>query len=287
MIAVVVLCVGCYDRDRKADKEKLLGNDYRLFQDTPVWGLAKAVQDEDTSLIVELAKVGNLEIDYQEAKFGNTLLVLAIKNDDYKSVKALLELGANPNISDHYRGSTPMHDAAENKDPKYLRILLEYKGNPNVVESMPVTENDRGRTTPLNEAISYSSDNNLEKVKLLVEAGADINFYNKWYSYYPHLPISDAIIHSKLDIALYLLEQGADYTKVMYTTVQGDSIYILGALRRTIVDLGSEAYRYKKEVISFLKERGLDYDKEPIPDYIVRDIKKKYPKNWEEYLEKY
>ncbi|WP_276090957.1 hypothetical protein [Pedobacter sp. JY14-1] len=41
------------------------------------------------------------------------------------------------------------------------------------------------------------------------------------------------------------------------------------------------------EVITFLKGKGLDYYKEPIPDYILKEIKKKYPKNWEEYAQKY
>ena len=73
----------------------------------------------------------------------------------------------------------------------------------------------------------------------------------------------------------------------MYKMAQGDSVYILGALRRGIVDINTDEYKQKREVISFLKAKGLDYDEEPIPDYIERDIKKKYPNNWQEYLEKY
>lgn len=287
MIMLFVTFTGCHNRDRKVDKEKLLGKDYRLFQDTPVWDLAKAVEDENVNLINQLATEKKLPIDYQESKFGNTLLMLAIKNSDYKSVKALLSLGADPNIRNNYRGATPMHDAAKNEAPKYLQLLIEHRGNPNVIENKPITEDDQGRETPLNIAISYVSGNNLEKVKLLVEAGADMNFYNEWYTYYPHLPLSDAITHNQFDIALYLLEQGARYDDIMYKTVQGDSVYILGALRRAIVDMNTKQYKQKRKVISFLKAKGLDYDKEPIPDYIERDIKKKYPNNWQEYLEKY
>lgn len=290
ILLVLLLCIaftGCYNRDKKVDKEKLLGKDYRLFQDTPVWDLAKAVEDENVSLINQLATEKKHPIDYQESKFGNTLLMLAIENSDYKSVKALLDLGSSPNIADNYRGNTPMHDAAKNEDPKYLKLLIEHKGDPNVVENKPITEEDQGRKTPLNIAISYGSSNNLEKVKLLVKAGADINFYNDWFAYTPHLPISDAITHERFDIAYYLLEQGARYDGIMYKTVQGDSVYILGALRRKIVDINTDEYKQKRKVISFLKTKGLNYEKEPIPDYIERDIKKRYPNNWQEYLEKY
>lgn len=287
VLIIYLAFVGCYNRDKKVDKEKLLGKDYRLFQDTPVWGLAKAVEDENINLINELIRKKKLPIDYQEAKFGNTLLMLAIGNSDYKSVKALLDLGANPNIADHYRGSTPMHDAAKNENPIYLKLLIEHKGNPNAIESKPITEDDQGRDTPLNEAISYSSGNNLEKVKLLIGAGADINYSNDGKPFYTPLPLAASIIHGQFDITLYLLQQGARYNGVMYKTVQEDSVYILEALRSKIIDLSSDEYKQKRRVISFLKNKGLDYDKAPIPDYIEKDIKKKYPNNWKEYLSKY
>ncbi|SUJ10989.1 Ribulose-5-phosphate 4-epimerase and related epimerases and aldolases [Sphingobacterium spiritivorum] len=287
MIMLLITITGCYNRDRKIDKEKLLGKDYRLFQNTPVWNLAKAVEDENINLINQLVTENKLPVDYQESKFGNTLLMLAIENSDYESVKALLDLGANPNIADNYRGSTPMHDAAMNSDPKYLQLLIAHRGNPNVIENKPITEDDQGRGTPLNKAISYSSGNNLEKVKLLVDAGADINYSNDGNPFYTRLPLAATIIHERFDIALYLLEKGAKYDGIMYRTVQGDSIYILGALRQCIVDLDSKEYRQKLEVISFLRSRGLDYSQEPVPAYILRDIKKKYPDSWEEYVKKY
>ncbi len=73
----------------------------------------------------------------------------------------------------------------------------------------------------------------------------------------------------------------------MYKTVQGDSIYILGTLRRKIIDMNTDEYQKKKQVITFLKSRGVDYSQEPVPAYILRDIKKEYPDSWEEYVKKY
>lgn len=287
IIVLVFTLSSCFNREHKVDKEKLLGSDYRLFQGSLIWDLAKAVEDENTSLIKKFVNEDKQPVNYQESKFGKTLLMLAINNNNYQSVKTLLELKADPNVADSYTGSTPMHDAAENSDPKYLELLIKYCGNPNVVESKPITDGDKGRQTPLNVAITYVSGNNLEKVKLLVKAGANINFYNTWYTYYPHLPLSDAISHKQFDIALYLLEQGADYKRVMYKTTQGDSVYILGALRREIIDLDKREYQQKKNVIAFLKSKGLDYEKEPIPDFIENKIKRDNPDNWQDILTRY
>lgn len=290
ILLVLIWCIafiGCNNRDKKVDKEKLLGKDYRLFQDTPVWDLAKAVEDENVSLINQLVKEKKLPIDDQEPKFGNTLLMLAIGNNDYKSVQTLLDLGANPNIADHYLGSTPMHDAAKNEDPIYLKLLIAHKGNPNVIENKPVTEDDQARSTPLNEAISYSFGSGLEKVKLLVDAGADINYSNDGNPFYTRLPLAASIIHGQFDITLYLLQKGARYDVVMYKTVQEDSVHILEALRSKVVDLDTDEYKQKRKVIAFLKTKGLDYEKTPIPAYIEKDIKKKYPDHWQEYLNRY
>jgi hypothetical protein len=127
----------------------------------------------------------------------------------------------------------------------------------------------------------------LEKVKLLVDAGADINYSNDGPEVYTNLPLSDAIVHDNMDALVFLLENGADYNKIMYTMADGHKVYILEGLRTVTVDLGSDQYKAKTKAIRFLKKRGLDYKKEPIPDYIKEDIKKKYPENWREYIKKY
>ena len=71
---------------------------YELFKDTAVWELAKAVQKEDIEEIKRLVNQEKLNIDFQEEKFGNTLLILSVSNHQYTSFKTLLELGADPNI---------------------------------------------------------------------------------------------------------------------------------------------------------------------------------------------
>jgi uncharacterized protein len=276
---------GCSNQEEKVDKSKLTGYDYHLFQETPAWPLAKAVEVEDTSRIKTEVIENKIDPDYQESRYGNTLLMMSIFNNDYASAKALLDVGADPNLRDKHRGATAVIDAATNKDSKYLKLLLAYKGNPNVVENKPVKDDDSPMQTALTSAISYYDANSLEKVTLLIESGADVNYPNNNSN--TDLPIGIAIKRDKMDVALYLLEKGADYKKVMYKMINGHDVYILEALRKSMLDLQSPEYQKKLAVVAFLKSKGLDYYKEPIPDYILKEIKKKYPKNWEEYARKY
>jgi len=199
--------------------------------------------------------------------------MFAIYNNQYDSCKTLLELGASPNLKNTDYGSNSVIYAANNKDPKYLVLVLKYKGNPNSIETAPTKDGDQARKAALNAAISYDTSS-FKKVRLLVEAGANINYSNNGPEVYTNLPLADAIKVQKMDIVLYLLEKGANYNGVIYTRIDGQQVFILEALRQCLIDLDSEQYKYKLKVITFLKKRGLDYSKEPLSDYILNDIKK-------------
>ncbi len=276
--------MGCNNNNSKSNPEKFLGNDYRLFKDSNVSELAKAVEEENVAKIKEEIIQKKINVDYQEPKYGSTLLMLAIMNNQYLSAKTLIEFGANPNISDSYKGESAMIWAAKNNDPKYLKLLLKNNGNPNRIDNCKFKKINDANQTPLLAAISPIDPHSLEKVKILVEAGADINNYN---SKNIKSPLSKSIIIDKLNIAYYLLINGADYDSILYNTVDGKEIKILQALRRSIIELNSEQYKYKIKIIKFLEEKGLDYRNEPIPDFIVKEIKSKYPDNWQNYIENY
>lgn len=289
ILKAVIIClflISCSDPEGKVDKSKLTGYDYRLFQETSAWALAKAVKGEDTSRIKTEVIKNKIDPDYQESRYGNTLLMMSIFNNDYASAKTLLDVGADPNLRDKHRGATAVIDAAANKDSKYLELLLAYKGNPNVAENKPVKDDDWPMQTALTSAISYYDANSLEKVTLLVESGADVN-HPVDKNNNTDLPLGKALLQDKMDVALYLLEKGAHYEKVMYKMINGQDVYILKALRKSMLDLQSPDYQKKLAVVAFLKSRGLNYSNEPIPDYVLKAIKKKYPKTWEEYAQKY
>ena len=274
----------CYNQERIVDKNKLMGNDIRLYQNTQAWNLAKAVDAEDILKIKEEVTNRNVNVDYKDPRFGSTLLTIAIENSKYESVKTLLDNGANPNIGDSYRGTTPIIQAAANDDPKYLALLLNFKGNPNSFETAPIKDGDKVRNTALIAAISYMDKNSLDKVEMLVDAGADVNFDNNGKT---NKPLTHAIMMDKMDVALYLLEKGANYKDTMYTMINGHKVSILEALRKNLFDLNSEKYQQKLKVIDFLKSKGLDYSKEPIPQETLDEIKNKYGDNWKNYIDNY
>ena len=97
-----------------------------------------------------------------------------------------------------------------------------------------------------------------------------------------------------MDIVLYLLKHGADYKwRLEEYDGEGNPYYedILYKLRQSVFRLDSQQYKDKLKVIKFLKDRGLDYWKFPIPEYVIDDIKKQIkPKNNAElqyYLKRY
>lgn len=64
--------------DSIVDVSKLLGKDYRLFQNTPLWTLAKAVKQENLAEIKRITSNDSLDLNYQEPKYGMTLLMLTV-----------------------------------------------------------------------------------------------------------------------------------------------------------------------------------------------------------------
>lgn len=275
--------MGCNSRENIVDKKKLFGYDYRLYQNTPVWKLAKAVEDENLAAIEEEIERKGVNPNYRDPQFDGTLLMMAIRNGALKSVKALLEFGAEPNLQSD-RGANAIIYGAKADSPDYLKLLLKHGGNPNANEANPGSEQNPVQETALTAAIAYGDKSSFEKVKLLVEAGAQVNFSNEMPT---RQPIAQAIKFDKMDIALYLLHHGADYSTMMWEIPRSHKVFILEALRTSLIPLDSEQYSRKRQVIFFLRSKGLDYDKEPVPEHVMREIKEKHHTNWQEYLKKY
>ncbi len=262
---------------------------YDLFKNTPVWNLAKAVQDENIEEIKRILKEEKVNIDYQEETFGNTLLMLSVEKQQYKSCTTLLELGADPNKHDYYTGSTALIDAAElenysEDNTRFLKLLLSHGANPNEEET---GKRQEGNTTRKNPLLVACGDVNqfvspIDKVKVLVEAGANVEYMND----YKMFPLRKALINEHYDVVLYLIKQGADYKRVI-SNVDGKDYYICDELRFSLLELDSEKYKQKMELVNYLKQQGIDYRNLPIPEYAKSQAKKMYPENWKEYLKKY
>ncbi len=295
IFSCLLLSCSNIDRDKPVDKNDLTGDDYRLFQNTPAWELAKAVQDENEKKITEIvAKEPNL-INYQEPKYGNTLLMLTIKNQQIKPFKLLLDNKADVNIHNIYDGTSALIEACSFKqyDTKFAEILLQNRANVNDVEQGKRRQGNTTRFTPL---MAAAKTGKLDLVELLVKNGADVNYMNE----YGQSAISESAIIDRYQISYYLLQNGADYKRPIFfrpdytipsdqqePKEKGKPMYLVDILREDFFDFDTDEYKYKMKIVDFLKRRGINYRATPIPDYIKEKAQEKYPNNWQEYLDRY
>jgi ankyrin repeat protein len=250
-VCLSIICTSCSRaQDKKMDGvSNVSSNDYELFADTPIWPLAQAVKSNDTLLIKYYCRVKKMDINYAEKKFGNTLLMLTVTNRQYNSCRTLLTLGADVNKHDTFNGTSAIIDAASiNDNSLFLKLLIRYGANPNDVEVGPNKKGNYQRFTPLIKASSTTISN----TEVLVEAGAAVNYTNEYHVN----PLNTALVSEKYDIALYLLKKGADY-KSSILVREGKPIFITTFLKENALLPKSRKYLQQKEVISFLKGKGV------------------------------
>jgi ankyrin repeat protein len=293
VIVILFLAISCSDNKKLFDKSKLNGFDYDLFVDTPVWELAQAVRDQRIDDINRIIKENKVDINYQESKFGETLLMMSIMNKQYNSCLSLLENGANPNIHDTYDGSSAIIEAAQingisDDNTRFLRLLLKYKADPNDIQIGKRPIGSRQRYSALMATLQGNNViSPISKVKLLVEAGADVNYQNE----FGVSVLSVAATLDFYDVVLFLLQNGADYKTVLLDlskdSENGKKFYLVDYLRDYIPELNSKEHKTKMEIVKFLKQKGIDYRSVPIPENTLKEIKETYPNNWKEYIEKY
>lgn len=268
------------NRDKPVDKKDLTGRDYRLFQNTPAWDLAKAVQDENVIKISEIIAKDNKIANYQEPKYGSTLLILTIRNQQLEPFKTLLANKVDVNIHGTFDGASALIEAC-GYDIKYAEILLQNGANANDVET---GERGAGNTTRETPLIVASMTGKLDLVKLLLKNGADINYQNE----YKQSALSVSVRLKNYEVVLFLIQSGVDYKlPISYNQEQDKTYYLVDELRFYTPDIGSTEYKYKMQIVDFLKSKGIDYRATPIPEYTKEFAQEKYPNNWQEYLEKY
>ncbi|KAM0874613.1 hypothetical protein ACQ4PT_037309 [Festuca glaucescens] len=130
---------------------------------------------------------------------GSVALHNAAKNGNEGVVHLLLSRGARVDIAVAH--GTPLHIAASYGKTSVLKILLDHHADPNRVSEVS--------GTPLVTALhstkyGLSESDSLECVKLLVKAGANVNYAN------PNTPLVVATMRGLTDCIKYLLEAGAN-----------------------------------------------------------------------------
>ena len=267
----------------QVSKDNLIGNDFRLFEDTPAWKLAKAVRNQDTSKFARILTDSKIDVDYEEPKYGRSVLQIAVLNNLDESVQKLLELGADPNHYSRAEGKTALHDAVgvfqHNDDTTVLSLLLLYGGDPNALTHPPVGADSENVLSVL----CGNVDDQLKKLKLLVKAGASLEYDENDNSNF----LNAAVLSQNYKLVYYLLNVGLNYQKPIFTNFSGINLSLEYCMKRQLIDLESEEYQYKLKVIDFLEKRGVDYRGVIPPKKTIEMAKRQYPDSWEEYLKVY
>jgi ankyrin repeat protein len=301
-ILVIIICAGFvinkrYNAalDKAAENGKFEISNINIYRGTPAWELALAVKDENTNKIEKIAKNKPELLNYQDPKYGATLLLWSVGSEKYKSAEALLKFGADPNIATKVAGETPLFRAAGfswvdnevKKDPKYVKLLLSYHADPN---KNYIGRNDDDINSG-NSPLMNSIPSGIEKTKALVEAGADINYKTKS----GETAAICALRSGKLNVteerrtyAYYLIaEKKAKVNESYYITDPNEKFYPVDMLRDWTTELGSEEYKMKMAIVKEFANQGVNYWDTKTSNSTLEHIKKCHPNDWEDYIKKY
>ncbi|MBG9734184.1 ankyrin repeat domain-containing protein [Paenibacillus alvei] len=295
LIAVIVIPLklispqfqGSWDKEKEGGYKRTSIN---IYKNTPVYELALAVKAQNTNKIEKISKQNPELLNYQDPKYGITLLTWAVGMEKYKSAETLLKSGANPDLA-NTRGETPLFIAAgyswidreAKKDPKYVKLLLSYDANPNLnyIQGDEYDNITKTGTSPLMKSIGCG----IEKTKALVEGGAEIN--HKTPSGETAAIVALMVGGPNATLA------GMEYAKYLIVEKKAkvsepySGKHPVDILRDWVYPLDSEEYKIKMEIVKEFSNQGVNYWDTKANDYTIMQIKKAYPDSWEEYLKRY
>ncbi len=234
------------------------GFDFKLFRQTPVARLARAVETDDTAAIEKILRDKSIDVDYQEPKFGQALLALSIVNNKLGAAGKLLQHGASPNKRTKH-DTNALFDALTytfNCDTIALKLLIRYGADVNAIHADTEDHNDLIET-PLMAAIG--PEDCIDRVKVLVAAGADINKC----TYYPgYGALTDALIMENMDVVKYLIvDKNATIPKYCYKrdldTSNIQYLTVTDMLNGGNYGTDSSRYRLRTEILVYMKSKGL------------------------------
>lgn len=205
LFAIVSAIAGCSAYDGLGWKAK----DY--FADQNVVALCHAIEGRDVAAVERLVSEG-VDVNAM-GKDNMTPLMWAFPGEDNPCFRRLLELGADPNVKvtsrlnthSHIRAGDSVTTLAANSAFTHFQDVMQHGGNPN---------QKSGREDPLlHVVIGGNGGNRMERVELLIEAGANLDQYDAsgW------TPAMNAVARGDFDVALRLLEAGARHD--LYTFV--------------------------------------------------------------------
>ncbi|HUU30929.1 MAG TPA: ankyrin repeat domain-containing protein [Phycisphaerae bacterium] len=196
-------------------------SEFRQQSDFYKSGMDDALRSGDVEQVRQLISA-HPRLVWERDYYGNTPLMLAVKQGDPAMVKMLLDCGADPNVTGWAGLPMPLHFAAEMGNADIVRLLLEYGAD--------VNRGDGDSRTPLAYA---RAKGHREVAELLATKGGQPEDLGKlaWEAaYYGNVGQMQALVAKGLDIRAhsnllhtaadggkiamlnYLLDQGADIT---------------------------------------------------------------------------
>lgn len=145
-----------------------------------------------TSISVDLfrASISKYDDIKEVDEKGYTLVTYCVRNDSFKLLEYILELGADPN--GHSKAdATPLVFAIIQNSISIVQLLIKYKVDVNLVNAKSIN-------TPLTTALTFTRSN---IVPLLLKHGADPDIKNKD----KHYPLDIAVTRYNLTMAELLL----------------------------------------------------------------------------------
>ena len=212
------------------------GKTGEFFKDPKVIELINAAANGDIRKIDLLVKQG-VDVNTR-GKDNMTPLLWMLQSRNREGFKCMLEHGADPNVQAEGRYSV-MWFVAGGDAPEFLKLALEHGGNPDLVDPY-------GKRTLILESVEHGR---MENVKLLIVAGANLNFQDGTGT----TPLHGAAYQNYYDIIYVLLQAGADY-RIKNTW---DNTFVW-TLEHNNIDPKSEGYKWRAKVIEFLRTRGVE-----------------------------
>ncbi len=198
----------------------------------PLWAgsILEAAEAGKTDAVAKMLKADPALVKTTNDQ-GRTALHLSAHEGHMEVVKLLVKNGADVNLHEEFYQLTPLHMAVWKGHTEVAEFLLDNGADPKARE--------KDNETPLYYA---ATSGNVDTVKFLIDRGANLKDRE---SAVDNTVLSLAVGQGETEIALFLIEQGAD---VLYTKENGWTM------------LHDAAWRGSPEIIALLVDSGIPVD---------------------------
>ncbi|MCP5144526.1 MAG: ankyrin repeat domain-containing protein [Gammaproteobacteria bacterium] len=188
------------------------GADVELANDYNVTALQLAAEAGNAPMIKLLLKAGAVA-DRGNAE-GQTPLMLVARTGNVQAARMLLKAGADVNAVEQWGAQTALMWAAARRHPAMVKLLIKSGAGidaHSAIREYPRRVTAEGRSKDLNSGgltplLFAARENCLDCVKVLIDAGADLNLADPERV----TPLLLAIMNVNWDVARALIEAGAD-----------------------------------------------------------------------------